>query len=258
MAAVEILLKHGANPNVRDSRGSTPLYYAVWGSDFGKKIELLLDHRADPNVRNNDGDTPLDVIKNRLVQNNFDSSVKASLTATAALLRSRGALDPLPHWDRITVRRPATDFSMTVFQEGTNDWNRFTLLETILNYYELQKMNSRSPYFMIGEPAADRLAFPDLARVVIARHPRGTTNETRLKINLLDGANGVDGSRDVPLEFGDVVEIPEREHTLAEADTNTPAHAQGHAWFPSQQGGQRPIDHRWRTDDSGVAGRVGA
>ncbi len=223
VAAVEILLKHGADPNVRDLRGSTPLHYAVWGSAFGKKIELLLDHRADPNVRNNDGETPLDHIKNWLAQNNFDSSVKASLTGIAALLRSHGALDRLPHWDRITVRRPATDFSMTVFQEGTNDWNRFTLLETILNFYELQKMNSGPPYVMPGAPLVDTMPFLDLARVVIARHPRGATNETRLKINLLDGANGVDGSRDMPLEFGDVVEIPEREHTLAEADTNTPA-----------------------------------
>jgi hypothetical protein len=139
------------------------------------------------------------------------------------LLRSHGALDRLPHWDRIAVRRPATDFWMTVFQEGTNDWNRFTLLETILNFYELQKMHSNFPYAPPGSPGADWLPFPDLARVVIARHPRGTTNETRLKINLLDGANSVDGSRDMPLEFGDVVEIPEREHTLAEADTNTPA-----------------------------------
>ena len=67
------------------------------------------------------------------------------------------------------------------------------------------------------------MAFPDLARVVIARYTPGTTNETRIKINLLNSTNGIDCSKDVPLEFGDVVEIPEREHTLAESDENTPA-----------------------------------
>jgi hypothetical protein len=41
----------------------------------------------------------------------------------------------------------------------------------------------------------------------------------RIPVNLLNTTNGVDCSRDVPLEFGDVVEIPEREHTLAEGAT---------------------------------------
>ena len=48
---------------------------------------------------------------------------------------SHGALDNLPHWDRITVSRPSANYSKTVFQKGTNDWNRFTLLETLLNFY---------------------------------------------------------------------------------------------------------------------------
>jgi len=34
---------------------------------------------------------------------------------------------------------------------------------------------------------------------------------------LLNGTNGIDCAKDVPLEFGDVVEIPERDHSLAES-----------------------------------------
>jgi len=54
-----------------------------------------------------------------------------------------------------------------------------------------------------------------------------------------------------------VVEIPEREHTLAEADTNTPAMLKAILDFRSRQGGQRPIGHRRRTDDSSAVGRPG-
>lgn len=204
---IQLLLAAGANPNAENNQGRTPF------------------HGADPNVRNNNGQTPLDVIKDKMAQSNIDSGARASLTEIAALLRSHGALDHLPHWDRITISRPSADFSRTVFREGTNDWNRFTLLETILNYYELQKMNS-IPFGSVpgaGDSAIATMAFPDLARVVIARYTPGTTNETRIKINLLNSTNGIDCSKDVPLEFGDVVEIPEREHTLAESDENTPA-----------------------------------
>jgi hypothetical protein len=204
---IQLLLAAGANPNAENNQGRTPF------------------HGADPNVRNNNGQTPLDVIKDKMAQSNIDSGARASLTEIAALLRSHGALDHLPHWDRITNSRPSADFSRTVFREGTNDWNRFTLLETILNYYELQKMNS-IPFGSVpgaGDSAIATMAFPDLARVVIARYTPGTTNETRIKINLLNSTNGIDCSKDVPLEFGDVVEIPEREHTLAESDENTPA-----------------------------------
>lgn len=44
----------------------------------------------------------------------------------------------------------------------------------------------------------------------------------RIKVDLLDATNGVDCAKDLPLEFGDVVEFPEREHTLAQPDRWTP------------------------------------
>ena len=35
-------------------------------------------------------------------------------------------------------------------------------------------------------------------------------------MNMLNSTNGIDCTKDMPLQFGDEVEIPEREHTLAE------------------------------------------
>jgi ankyrin repeat protein len=207
--AVEILLKHCADPNARDSHGYTSLYYAVWGAPDRNKIELLLDHLADPNVRGDDGKTPLDYIKGRLAQPNIASDNKASLSEIAGLLRQHGALDNLPHWDRITVSRPSANYSQTVFRKGTNDWNRFTLLETLLNFYP-----GKSPG--PGSYSQASLPLPDLTRLTIIRHRQNTTNETRIKVDLLNPTNGIDVYRDMPLEFGDVVEIPEREHALGD------------------------------------------
>ena len=212
-ATVETLLQHGANPNSRESHGNTPLHYAVWGVLDRNKVALLLDHHADPNVRNDDGRTPLDYLKVRLTE--FSASAnQASLNEIADLLRQHGALDNLPHWDRIEVSRPAANYSATVFQKGTNDWNRFTLLETLLNFYPEQSFHQ--PRFRGSTESEISLPFPDLTSVTIIHHKQNTTNETRIQVNLLNATNGIDCSRDVPLEFGDVVEIPEREHALGD------------------------------------------
>ncbi len=48
---MELLLKHGADPNERDFEGGSILYYEVWGAqEPSKRLELLLRY-ADPNAR---------------------------------------------------------------------------------------------------------------------------------------------------------------------------------------------------------------
>jgi hypothetical protein len=184
----------------------------------------LLAHHANPNVRNLEGETPLDLVKEGLREQinssrfpNQDQSgkiygnnggvspeQKSQAAKLITLLRQHGALDNLPDWDRIEVSRPSTSFSQTIFQKGTNDWNQFSLLELIVEY-------DREGSYQPNEP----LAFADLAHLVVVRpSPAGETAK-RIEVNLLNATNGVDCSKDVPLEFGDVVEIPEREHTLA-------------------------------------------
>jgi Ankyrin repeats (3 copies) len=55
---VKSLLEAGSNPNVMDSLGLSPLYYATRrGSP--NLIRLLLKNNADPNINNNPYDTPL-------------------------------------------------------------------------------------------------------------------------------------------------------------------------------------------------------
>lgn len=54
----EYLLKQGANPNITNSLGETPLHQAADNSQE-KFARLLLEYKADPNAQQNDGDTPL-------------------------------------------------------------------------------------------------------------------------------------------------------------------------------------------------------
>jgi hypothetical protein len=60
------------------------------------------------------------------------------------------------------------------------------------------------------------LPFPDFARITIVRPSRDSTNETRITVNLLNQAGAIDATKDMPLEFGDVVEVPESDHALGE------------------------------------------
>ena len=57
---VSMLLKSGANPNVREGSGSTPLHAAANHGNI-EIIQLLLFAGADLHARNNDGQLPLDL-----------------------------------------------------------------------------------------------------------------------------------------------------------------------------------------------------
>jgi len=61
---VRELLKKGADPNVRDEYGNTPLHVAAYEGHVDV-VRLLLEHGADPTVKNKDGDTPLDLARAR-------------------------------------------------------------------------------------------------------------------------------------------------------------------------------------------------
>ena len=122
-----------------------------------------------------------------------------------AVLHQHGALDNPPDWGCISVGRSGDNMSSTIFRKGTNDWNHFTLLEAVANAY-LQN----APYNNTVLP------FPDLGHVAVLRPSQGSTNETRITVNLLDSTGVIDCSNDVPLRFGDSVDIPERDHSLGD------------------------------------------
>jgi ankyrin repeat protein len=55
---VKELLERGANPNLRNSAGQTPLTFAA-GRGFAEIVSLLLSKGGNPNDQDDNGDTPL-------------------------------------------------------------------------------------------------------------------------------------------------------------------------------------------------------
>ncbi len=231
VSAAAVLLKHGANPNWRDGQGNTVLHLAAMRLASPQMFELLLANGANPNVRNQDGMTPLDILKGKMqpMKLNFSRPRPeyvlgrrlADPKQLADLLRRHGARDKLPNWDCIAVSRPAVGFTTPMSYTSTNNWNHFTLLEAILAFYESGRqygVPEDNNSIRISD-ANNALPFPDLAHIVIVRPNHTLTNDARIKVNVLNGTNGFDLAKDVPLEFGDVVEIPELDHPLGAQNT---------------------------------------
>ncbi len=59
---MKLLLRNGANPNLQDNRGRTPLHYMVIeGNEEG--VKLLLEHGADKEIEDSMGNKPVDLAR---------------------------------------------------------------------------------------------------------------------------------------------------------------------------------------------------
>ncbi|KAG9344142.1 hypothetical protein JZ751_012624 [Albula glossodonta] len=59
----QLLLRHGANPNLQDSStGSTPLHDAA-RQGFLDTVEILIESRADPNIMDYNNRRPIDLAR---------------------------------------------------------------------------------------------------------------------------------------------------------------------------------------------------
>ena len=92
---ISLMLKNGANVNIRDDLGGTPLLGAALSNKSPKVIEILLKNGADINMKTGDGNNALhfavmynyrniDIIKT-LIKNGFDVNSKDNMGATTLM-----------------------------------------------------------------------------------------------------------------------------------------------------------------------------
>jgi hypothetical protein len=216
-----LLLEAGAdanafNPNVRfpdilSGFGPVrPLEGAVLLGDR-PMVELLLAHHADPNFLDSQGRTPLSWALTLQTETSFqrpNRSMDAAIAEIVELLRKAGANEYLQRLSTISVCR-GWSIATVEFKKGTNVLDHYTLFELLTREYESQRGQSGQYRPRNG------LVFPDFAKIKISRvQPDGRTNLIDVKLDAAFTAG--DCSADVPLQWGDIVEIPESDHKLNE------------------------------------------
>jgi ankyrin repeat protein len=200
--AIEPLLKSGAPINGADSRGMTPLHYAVAAANEAV-AELLLKNGANPNAVNAGGQPPLSLLPSREPGN-----LRRGRTSIGELLLKYGANQLLTRPQTISVTRSSRNFEEVVFRKGTNELNRHSLYELLATFYTGGRQT---------------LNFPDLRQITVERlQPDQSVQTIPVDLFALTRGNNNICTNDVWLQWGDRIEIPETDHPISDTWSGLP------------------------------------
>jgi ankyrin repeat protein/N-acetylneuraminic acid mutarotase len=222
----ELLLANKANPNERNNAGVTPLDLAKSQAQSGQQQPPGAGGYPGMSVgvpmSSPGASPPLNYQWQRAPGTPAATPGQESKPeAMADLLRRHGAVDDLPQLDRIRVCRRSTGDFVTAFTKGTNDWGQFTLLDLIgaqcgfLASFPNEGGGERYEGSVFANKYS-RWAFPDLAHLRIRRPAADLKSWQEQVVDFRPVLESGDCSKDVRLEWGDVVEIPEADHPLNE------------------------------------------
>ena len=139
---LELLQRNGADPNIRDSRGRSPLMYSVLtGHDV---LKTLLKYGADPNLGDFENRTPLTLA---VIDNGSDDGIMETLLENGAdpNIRDNSGFTPLTWAVNDRDRAPEVFVSAlirtgAIRAEGSSEWFAIAVLSSILRR-ELQLEN---------------------------------------------------------------------------------------------------------------------
>ncbi|MDB6121650.1 MAG: Ankyrin repeat-like protein [Pedosphaera sp.] len=189
---VELLLNHGADVNAVGEHSVTPIFRSLAPSGL-KITELLIQRGADVNATDKNGATPLDGVHDSYENSKWVEQVRR-------LLRAHGGVSGM---ENTTVRiiRPGLTAPEVLLTKDKASLNRFTLFELLTVVFG---SNER------------RWVFPDFNNVTIETKDSASGKKQKLKIALAGALESGDCSKNIWLEWGDVLEIPELDHKLNE------------------------------------------
>ena len=194
---ISAMAKAGANVNATDNGLWTPLHIAVEGGR-PTAVKALLEVGANPNAMTASGAVPLSIARRTQGQNVPSKELSDELVQ---LLLKHGADEMILRRRTITVTRRSANYEEEIFRRGTNDFNRFSLYEITARLYQQ------------GGPNPPFRLFPDLRQVAIERIGDGG-GTLQLVVDLEARASGESCTNDMWLEWGDRIEIREKEHPL--------------------------------------------
>jgi len=242
VSMAKLFAEAGANVNVlQEATQQTPIFWSV-GSRDKEMVKLLLEHHAEVNLLDSEGKSPLSYLNQNgatpapsaiplpgmpparfqgtalpgflpqgapiqsFPQNRGDDSIAQEIRS---LLLKAGANPNLERQSFITISRPSFNCQRAWFKCDPKVDNRFTLLELLALGF-----GKRGPALNTPFPSQ----FPDLKAVSIRRlSPADPSKDEILKVNVQEILESGDCSKDLPLAWGDVVEIPELDHRVGES-----------------------------------------
>ena len=198
---VNRLIKAGADVNTSFD-GLTPLLAALSRRDTNS-IHALLEAKANPNQARANGQTPLDLV-NQAIGAGTHSPAQAKhrpvYEQIRQMLLDAGASYINGDPDAITLIRKSNGVRWPILQRRHHPLSDFRLLEILALAYHS------------GRPPID-LNFPAWEKILVHRPKNGGYEATKVNAGQLITDTNLN---DVPLRWGDVIEIPEEPHRVNE------------------------------------------